>query len=116
MLHRYGEWKAIFLARFIPVVRTFMNPVCGVAQVPARTFATWNVIGGVVWTIGVTMLGYGLGSSINIDHYIIPVTLVIVALSVIPIALEARKSRARSAAARAAAASPVRTPSPEDVH
>lgn len=101
VLHRYGEWKAIFLARFIPVVRTFMNPVCGVAEVPVRVFTMWNVIGGLIWTIGVTMLGYGLGSSINIDKYIIPITLVIVVLSVIPIALEARKNRARSLAAAA---------------
>jgi membrane-associated protein len=111
VLHRYGEWKAIFLARFIPVVRTFMNPVCGVAEVPVRIFTIWNIIGGLVWTIGVTMLGYALGSQISIDKYIIPITLVIVLLSVIPIVLEARKSRARVAAAgaRADAAQP-RTP------
>ena len=101
MLHRYGEWKAIFLARFIPVVRTFMNPVCGVAQVPVRVFTIWNIIGGVVWAIGVTMLGYALGSSISIDKYIIPITLVIVVLSVIPIVLEMRKNKARAAAAAA---------------
>lgn len=99
VLHRYGEWKAIFLARFIPVVRTFMNPVCGVAEVPVRIFTIWNVIGGLVWTIGVTMLGYALGSKISIDKYIIPITLVIVVLSVIPILLEARKNRTRAAVA-----------------
>jgi membrane-associated protein len=116
VLHRYGEWKAIFLARFIPVVRTFMNPVCGVAQVPVKVFTMWNIIGGLVWTIGVTLLGYALGSSINIDKYIIPITLVIVLLSVIPIVLEARKSRARTAAAIASAeAGSARTSEREDV-
>jgi len=111
VLHRYGEWKAIFLARFIPVVRTFMNPVCGVAQVPVRVFTIWNIIGGLVWTIGVTMLGYALGSSIPIDKYIIPITLGIVVLSVIPIVLETRKNRARTAAAAAQAAAAT-TPAP----
>lgn len=113
VLHRYGEWKAIFLARFIPVVRTFMNPVCGVAEVPVRIFTIWNVIGGLVWTIGVTMLGYALGSKISIDKYIIPITLVIVVLSVIPILLEARKNRIRAAVAAANAEvddQPSRTP------
>jgi membrane-associated protein len=115
VLHRYGEWKAIFLARFIPVVRTFMNPVCGVAQVPVRVFTIWNIIGGLVWTIGVTMLGYALGSSIPIDKYIIPITLGIVVLSVIPIVLETRKNRARTAAAAAQAdAATTRAPARED--
>jgi membrane-associated protein len=115
VLHRYGEWKAIFLSRFIPVVRTFMNPVCGVAQVPVKLFTIWNIIGGVVWAIGVTMLGYALGSSIPIDKYIIPITLAIVVLSVIPIVLEARKNKARTAAAAAGAdATSARTPERED--
>src|SRR5512138_2400237 len=65
VLHRYGEGKAIFLARFIPIVRTFMNPVCGVAEVPARVFTIWNVIGGLVWSLGVTLLGFALGKSVH---------------------------------------------------
>jgi membrane-associated protein len=95
VLERYGEGKAIFLARFIPIVRTFMNPVCGAARVPLRTFTLWNVIGGLVWSIGVTLIGYVVGKSIKIDRYIIPGTIVIVLLSVIPIALEARRARRR---------------------
>ena len=93
VLHRYGEGKAIFIARFIPIVRTFMNPVCGVAQVPARVFTFWNIISGLVWSLGVTLLGFALGKSVHIDRYIIPVTIGIIAVSVIPIALEARKHR-----------------------
>jgi membrane-associated protein len=95
VLQRYGEGKAIVLARFIPIVRTFMNPVCGAARVPLRTFTIWNVVGGLVWSIGVTLIGFAVGKSIKIDKYVIPGTLLIVALSVIPIALEARKSRNR---------------------
>jgi membrane-associated protein len=99
VLHRYGEGKAIVLARFIPIVRTFMNPVCGAAKVPARTFTLWNVVGGLIWAVGVTLIGYFVGKSIKIDRYIIPGTIVIVLLSVVPIALEARKARRRRAAA-----------------
>jgi membrane-associated protein len=102
VLQRYGEGKAILFARFIPIVRTFMNPVCGAARVPVRTFTLWNVVGGLIWSIGVTMIGFVVGKSIKIDRYIIPGTVVIVLLSVIPIALEARKSKRRSAATEAA--------------
>jgi membrane-associated protein len=101
VLHRYGEGKAIVLARFIPVVRTFMNPVCGVAKVPIRTFTIWNVVGGLTWSVGVTLLGYALGKSVNIDHYIIPITIVIVLFSAIPILLEVRKQRRKPATAPA---------------
>jgi membrane-associated protein len=102
VLERYGEGKAIVLARFIPIVRTFMNPVCGAARVPVRTFTLWNAVGGLIWSIGVTLIGYVVGRSIKIDTYIIPGTVVIVLLSIIPIALEARKARNRGRARDAA--------------
>ena len=95
VLERYGEGKAIVLARFIPIVRTFMNPVCGAAKVPLRTFTLWNVVGGLIWSVGVTMIGFVVGKSIKIDKYVIPGTILIVVLSVIPILLEARKARGR---------------------
>ncbi|HSP39372.1 MAG TPA: DedA family protein [Frankiaceae bacterium] len=102
VLQHYGEGKAIVLARFIPIVRTFMNPVCGAARVPVRTFTLWKVVGGLTWSIGVTLIGFVVGKSIKIDKYVIPGTIVIVLLSVIPIALEARKSKQRKVAAEAA--------------
>ncbi len=102
VLHRYGEGKAIVLARFIPIVRTFMNPVCGAAKVPAQVFSLWNVVGGLLWVNSVTLIGYFVGKSIKIDRYVIPGTIVIVLLSVVPIALEARKVRRRRAAEEAA--------------
>jgi membrane-associated protein len=95
VLQRYGEGKAIVLARFIPIVRTFMNPVCGAARVSVRTFTTWNVVGGLIWSTGVTLIGYVVGKSIKIDRYIIPGTILIVLLSVVPIALEARRAQKR---------------------
>jgi membrane-associated protein len=94
VLERYGETKAVLLARVIPVVRTFISPVVGMVKMPLRKFMVANIAGGLIWSLGVTLLGYGLGSSINIDKYILPVTAVIILLSVIPIFLEYRKQRA----------------------
>jgi membrane-associated protein len=99
VLDRYGDGKAIVLARFIPIVRTFMNPVCGAVRIPTRVFTLWNVVGGLIWSIGVTLIGFVVGKSIKIDRYVIPGTIVIIALSLIPIALEARRARKAKAAA-----------------
>jgi membrane-associated protein len=86
---KYGYGKAIVLARFIPVVRTVLNPLAGVVHVPTRVFTIWQVVGGLVWSLGVTLAGYGLGSSIHgIDHYLLPIIAVIVVISVIPLGLE----------------------------
>jgi membrane-associated protein len=94
-LDRYGEAKAIVLARFIPVVRTVLNPLAGAVGVPGRRFTVWQVLGGLVWSIGVTLAGYVLGSRIpNVDHYLLPIVAVIVVLSLIPVALELRRGGA----------------------
>jgi membrane-associated protein len=97
VLERYGHGKAIVLARFIPVVRTVLNPLAGITGIPARVFLAWQVVGGLVWTVGVTLAGYLLGSSIpNIDQYLLPVIAGIVVLSLIPVARQiylARKQR-----------------------
>jgi membrane-associated protein len=96
-LDRYGTAKAIVLARFIPVVRTVLNPLAGTVGVPVRTFTTWQVVGGLAWSLGVTLAGYALGSRVpNIDHYLLPIVAVIVAVSLIPVALELRRTRTRT--------------------
>ncbi|MDH6576633.1 DedA family protein [Kitasatospora sp. MAP5-34] len=101
LLAKYGHGKAIVLARFIPVVRTVLNPLCGVLDVPAKTFAIWQVVGGTVWAVGVVLAGYGLGSSVpNIDHYLLPIIGLVVVVSVIPIALELLKARRSSGGAQ----------------
>jgi membrane-associated protein len=98
LLERYGHAKAIVLARFVPVVRTVLNPMAGALQVPARTFTVWQVVGGLVWSIGLTLAGYGLGSSIpNVDRYLLPIIAVIVIVSLIPLAAEFRRSRKAAA-------------------
>jgi membrane-associated protein len=85
------------LARFIPLVRTVLNPLAGTVGVPARVFTVWQVAGGLVWTLGVTLAGYGLGSRIpGIDRYLLPIVAAVVAVSFIPVLLEVRRSRTSS--------------------
>ena len=99
ILGDYGHAKAIMIGRFIPVVRTVLNPVAGALNVPVRTFTIWQVVGGLIWSIGVTLAGYGLGNTIpNIDTYLLPIIGLIVLVSVIPIALEILRSRRASGA------------------
>ena len=96
-LDRYGYPKAIFLARFIPVVRTVLNPLAGAVNVPVRIFTLWQVVGGIIWSVGITLAGYGLGSRIpSIDKYLLPIVAVVVVLSLLPIGVEVRRERART--------------------
>ena len=86
--------KTIVLARFVPVVRTFAPIVAGVGSMHYRTFVTYNIVGGLLWGVGVTTLGYLLGETIpDIDKYLLPVIAVIVALSILPIAIEVLRAR-----------------------
>lgn len=77
--------KAIILARFVPVVRTFAPVVAGVGTMEYRKFLGFNVIGALLWATGITILGYVLGTKIpNIDHYLLPVIGLIILVSVAP--------------------------------
>ncbi|MEV8038045.1 DedA family protein [Streptomyces sp. NPDC086182] len=99
LLEKYGYAKAIVLARFVPVVRTVLNPMAGALRVPVRTFTLWQVVGGLVWSIGLTLGGYALGSSIpNVDRYLLPIIAVIVLVSLAPLAAELYRSRREGAA------------------
>jgi len=95
--HAYFEKngpKTIVLARFLPVIRTFTPVVAGVGRMEYRRFVTFNVIGGVLWGAGVTMLGYTLGRTIpDVDRWLLPIILVIGAVSFVPVALELLKLR-----------------------
>jgi membrane-associated protein len=101
---KFGPPKAIVLARFIPIVRTFINPVAGTLGMPRKTFFIWNVIGGVLWTVGILLLGYFLGGVLppNIDKFILPAVAVIVLISMIPIFHEFQKARKENREKRAA--------------
>ncbi|TDE58600.1 DedA family protein [Nonomuraea mesophila] len=93
---KFGPAKAVVLARFVPIVRTFMNPVAGVLEMPPKRFLVWNVIGGIVWTEGLILLGNALGREVDpkqIDKYILPGVFLIVFISIIPIIVEVIKKR-----------------------
>jgi membrane-associated protein len=93
---RYGPAKAIVLARFIPIVRTVLNPVAGALRTPTATFTVWQVVGGLLWTIGLVCAGYGLGRFVpGIDAYLLPVIAVIVVISLLPLVRELLKERRR---------------------
>lgn len=85
--------RTIVLARFVPIVRTFAPIVAGMGEMRYRTFATYNVVGGLLWGVGLIMLGFILGEVIDIDRYLLPVIGVIVAVSVLPVLVELRRSR-----------------------
>lgn len=96
MFERYGPAKAIVLARFVPVVRTVLNPVAGALHTPTGTFTRWQVVGGLVWTVGLVLAGYALGASVpGVDQYLLPVIAVVVVVSLVPLALEIRRERRR---------------------
>lgn len=74
--------KTILLARFVPLVRTFAPVVAGIGRMDIKLFTFYNVLGSLIWGVGVTLAGYYLGSKIpNIDTYIMPIILLAMALS-----------------------------------
>jgi membrane-associated protein len=89
---RYGA-KTIVLARFVPVVRTFAPIVAGVSRMNYRVFVTFNLVGGFLWAVGVTLLGYFLGQFEVVKNNLEIAILTIVAISFIPIAVELWKAR-----------------------
>jgi membrane-associated protein len=89
---KYGA-KTIVLARFVPIVRTFAPIVAGVSHMKYRTFVMFNLIGGALWALGITMLGYFLGQVSFIEKNIELAAIVVVAISLTPVALELWKAR-----------------------
>ena len=89
-LTKYGIGKALVLARFVPFVRTLINPMCGIVGVPKKKFMMWNAVGAIIWTQGVIGLGYLLGDLLkgSVDKYLLPVVGLIIFVSVIPVLIE----------------------------
>lgn len=90
-LHRAAEFyerhggKTIVLARFMPIVRTFAPIVAGAGEMRYASFLFYNIIGGALWAIGLTGLGYFLGSAIpNVDRYLLPIIGLIILASITP--------------------------------
>ncbi|RVW09983.1 DedA family protein [Prescottella agglutinans] len=94
----------IFLARFVPIVRTYAPLVAGASKMKYSVFITYNVIGGIVWGAGVTLLGYFLGQIQFIADNIDLIFILIVLVSVIPIVVEVGK---RYLASRKSGGTPV---------
>jgi membrane-associated protein len=109
---KFGPAKAVVLARFIPIVRTFLNPVAGTLGMPAGKFLLWNAVGGLIWTDGVLIIGHSLAQQIydaigdKIDHYILPVVAVIVLISILPILIEILRERRAKKRGGASASGP----------
>jgi membrane-associated protein len=89
-LNKYGVGKAIILARFIPFIRTLINPMCGVIGISARKFFIWNFIGAIIWTDGVILIGYLLGQKLegSVDKYLLPIIALIIFISLVPLLIE----------------------------
>lgn len=93
---RYGG-RAIVMARFVPIVRTFITAMAGVARMSVRTYALYSAIGAVLWATGITLLGYVLGEVEWVSNNIEPILILIVLLSVMPPVVEyLRKRRANN--------------------
>ena len=92
---RYGP-RAIVLARFVPIVRTFITVTAGVGRMDYRTYTTYSVIGGVLWGAGVTILGFSLGNVEFVADHIELILIGIVAVSLLPIGIELLRHRSNS--------------------
>ncbi|MFI2288562.1 DedA family protein [Streptomyces niveus] len=92
---KYGP-RSIVLARFVPIVRTFTPVIAGVGAMHYRTFVTFNVIGGTLWGVGVTVLGYFLGQIDFVKANIELILIAIVVVSLLPIVFEYVRARRRT--------------------
>jgi membrane-associated protein len=88
--------KAIVLARFVPIVRTFITAVAGVSKMDRRRFFTYSFIGALLWATGVTLLGYFLGQIAFVGDHIEVMLILIVALSLVPVLIEYVRHRRQS--------------------
>lgn len=83
---KHGK-KTIVLARFVPIVRTFAPIIAGLGVMKYKTFMSYNLVGGFVWTFGVTLLGYFLGNLLpaeQVDKYLLPIIMLVVLVSLLP--------------------------------
>lgn len=90
---KYGN-RAIVLARFVPVVRTFITVMAGVGTMSFRRFMIYSAVGGLLWAVGVTLLGYYLGSIPFVKNNIEVMILAFVAIAIVPVAVEYLRDRA----------------------
>jgi membrane-associated protein len=88
-LDEFGARRAVVLARFVPVVRTLINPLAGALDVPTGRFVRWQIVGGAGWTVGLVLAGHWFGTAIpSIDRYLLPIVALVVAGSMAPVLVE----------------------------
>lgn len=93
---KYGA-RAVFFGRFMPVVRTLVPILAGVAEMRFSTFMTYNVLGALVWGGGIPLLGYLLGDKVpGAENYLLPIIVLIVGLSLLPALIEFVRSRGKN--------------------
>lgn len=92
---RYGA-RALVLGRFVPIVRTFITLVAGVGRMQRRHFYAWSALGAVLWVVGVTLLGYFLGTIPFVRKHIELMLIAIVLVSVVPMGVELLRVRRKS--------------------
>ncbi|HZG93394.1 MAG TPA: VTT domain-containing protein [Mycobacteriales bacterium] len=85
--------KTIVLARFVPIVRTFAPVLAGVGRMHYRTFVTYNIGGGLLWGVGVPLIGYFLGQVEFVRDNLEVMIIIIVGISVLPVAFEVLRGR-----------------------
>lgn len=92
-LNKYGTEKALILSRYVPFIRTLINPLAGIVHVPAKKFFMFNAIGAVLWTESVIGIGIFLGDKVSgsVDKYLLPIIGLIILVSLIPVAIEILK-------------------------
>jgi membrane-associated protein len=106
VFNRFGGAKAVVIARFIPVVRTFLNPAAAILGMPVRRFLVFNIIGAILWTDSILIVSHVLAKQIvervgvdNIDKYILGVVIVVVLIMALPIIrdmIRRRRSKSKS--------------------
>src|SRR3954454_641362 len=99
---RFGPARPVVVARFVPILRTFMNPMAGAVRMPVGVFTLWQIVGGLVWTVGLTLLGHYFGHVGLIRNHIEVFVVVVVLVSVLPLLIHLGRERQRSRSGRAA--------------
>src|SRR5450755_702124 len=88
LFERFGEGWVVLVCRFIPVLRTFINPAAGMLKMPVNRFTLWNVIGGIAWPVAILLIGYFAGVKLHIEKYALPVVGIVVIASILSILIE----------------------------
>jgi len=100
VFNEFGARRAVVVARFIPIVRTFLNPMAGTVRMPIGDFTIWNIVGGIVWCEVLILLGHALGNVEFVRNHIEPLVLLLILISVSPILLEITRRHLRARRAR----------------